>query len=62
MTELDKFRETFATKSKITKEVYNSSYKKLRQLLGDVDITSVSQAKVIDTIKDIDNRNSQQSL
>jgi len=62
MTELEKFRETFANKSKITNNVYNSNYKKLRDLLGDVDIASVSQKKVIETAETIDNRNTQQSL
>jgi hypothetical protein len=62
MTELDKFRETFANKSKITQGVYNSNYKKLREMLDDVDIASVSQKKIIETAEIIDNRNSQQSL
>jgi hypothetical protein len=62
MTELDKFRETFANKSKITQGVYNSNYKKLREMLDDVDIASVSQKKIIETAETIDNRNSQQSL
>jgi predicted GNAT superfamily acetyltransferase len=62
MTELDKFRETFANKSKITQGVYNSNYKKLREMLNDVDIASVSQKKIIETAETIDNRNTQQSL
>jgi hypothetical protein len=62
MTELEKFRETFANKSKITQGVYNSNYKKLREMLDDVDIASVSQKKIIETAETIDNRNSQQSL
>jgi hypothetical protein len=62
MTELDEFRKTFSNKSKITQGVYNSNYKKLREMLGDVDIASVSQKKVIETAETIDNRNSQQSL
>jgi len=62
MTELEKFRETFANKSKITNNVYNSNYKKLRDLLGDVDIASVSQKKVIEIAEGFDNRNTQQSL
>jgi hypothetical protein len=61
-TELEKFRETFANKSKITNNVYNSNYKKLRDLLGDVDIASVSQKKVIEIAESFDNRNTQQSL
>lgn len=61
MSELTKFRETFANKSKITQNVYNSNYKKLRDLLDD-DIINVSQKKVIETLETIDNRNSQQSL
>lgn len=60
--ELEKFRASFANKSQITKNVYNSMYKKLRELLQDEDIASVSQRRVIDVIEHIDNRNSQQSL
>jgi len=62
MTELDKFKETFANKSKITQGVYTSNYKKLREMIDDVDIASVSQKKIIETAETIDNRNSQQSL
>jgi hypothetical protein len=62
MTELTKFRETFANKSKITQGVYTSNYKKLREMIDDVDIASVSQKKIIETAETIDNRNSQQSL
>lgn len=61
MTELDKFRETFANKSKITQGVYTSNYKKLRDLLNDVDIASVSQQKVIEILETLNNRNTQQS-
>ncbi len=62
MSELDEFRKTFANKSKITQGVYTSNYKKLREMLDDVDIASVSQKKIIETAETIDNRNSQQSL
>jgi hypothetical protein len=62
MSELEKFRETFSNKSKITNNVYNSNYKKLRNLLDDVDIASVSQKKIIETAENFDNRNTQQSL
>ena len=62
MSELETFRKTFANKSKVTNNVYNSNYKKLREMLGDVDIASVSQQKVIELAKTLDNRNSQQSL
>jgi hypothetical protein len=62
MTELNKFKETFSNKSKITQGVYTSNYKKLREMLDDVDIASVSQKKVIETAETLDNRNSQQSL
>ena len=62
MSELDKFKETFSNKSKVTQGVYTSNYKKLREMLGDVDIASVSQKKVIETAMTIDNRNTQQSL
>ena len=47
MSELTKFRETFANKSKITNNVYNSNYKKLREMLDDVDIASVSQKRLL---------------
>ena len=62
MTELEKFRQTFANKSKVTNNVYNSNYKKLREMLGDVDVASVSQQKVIELAETLNNRNSQQSL
>jgi hypothetical protein len=62
MSELDKFKETFSNKSKVTQGVYTSNYKKLRDLLGDVDIASVSQKKVIEIAETLDNRNTQQSL
>lgn len=60
--ESENFKASFANKSKITKNVYNSMYKKLRDLLGDVDIASVSQKAVIEVIEPINNINSQQSL
>ena len=62
MSELETFRKTFANKSKVTNNVYNSNYKKLREMLGDVDIASVSQKKIIELAETLDNRNSQQSL
>jgi hypothetical protein len=63
MTELDKFKETFSDKSKITQNVYSSNYKKLRDLLDDEDIINVSQSKIIKSLEDnIDNINSQQAL
>jgi len=62
MTELEEFRKTFSNKSQITQNVYNSNYKKLRDLLGD-DILNVSQKNIIEIIeKNISNRNSQSSL
>ena len=62
MTELEKFRATFSNKSKITQGVYNSNYKKLRDLLGD-DVVNVSQKKVIELLEEnISNRNSQSAL
>ena len=62
MTELEQFRETFSKKSKITQNVYNSNYKKLRDLLGE-DIINVSQSNIIKAIvAHIDNRNSQSAL
>jgi hypothetical protein len=62
MAEFTKFEASFANKSKITQGVYTSNYKKLRDLLGDVDIGSVSQKKVIEVVEQLDNRNSQQAL
>jgi hypothetical protein len=62
MAELKKFEASFANKSKTTQGVYISSYKKLRDLLDDVDIASVSQKKVIEVVEQLDNRNSQQAL
>jgi hypothetical protein len=62
MTELEQFRATFSNKSKITQGVYNSNYKKLRDLLGD-DVVNVSQKKVIELLEEnISNRNSQSAL
>lgn len=62
MTELEQFRATFSNKSKTTQTVYNSNYKKLRDLLGD-DIVNVSQKKVIELLEEnISNRNSQSAL
>jgi len=62
MTELEEFRKTFSNKSKVTQNVYNSNYKKLREILGDVNIASVSQQKVIELALTLNNRNSQQAL
>jgi len=62
MSELTKFKETFSNKSKITQGVYTSNYKKLREMLDDVDIASVSQKKIIEIVETLDNRNSQQSV
>jgi hypothetical protein len=62
MAEFTKFQASFANKSKITQGVYTSNYKKLRDLLGDVDIASVSQSRVIEVVEQLDNRNSQQAL
>ena len=62
MSELEEFRKTFSNKSKVTQNVYNSNYKKLRDLLGD-DILNLSQKNIIEIIeKNISNRNSQSSL
>lgn len=62
MAELDKFKKNILSKSKVTQGVYISNYKKLRDLLQDEDIASCSQKRVIDVVKDVDNRNSQQAL
>jgi len=62
MAELDKFKKNILSKSKVTQGVYVSNYKKLRELLDDVDIASVSQKSVIEVVEQINNRNSQQSL
>ena len=62
MSELEEFRKTFSNKSKVTQNVYNSNYKKLRDLLGD-DILNLSQKNIIEIIeKNISNRNTQSSL
>jgi hypothetical protein len=62
MTELEQFRATFSNKSKVTQTVYNSNYKKLRDLLDD-DVVNVSQKKVIQLLEEnISNRNSQSAL
>lgn len=62
MSELEQFRATFSNKSKVTQTVYNSNYKKLRDLLGD-DVVNVSQKKVIELLEEnINNRNSQSAL
>ena len=62
MSELEEFRKTFSNKSKVTQTVYNSNYKKLRDLLGD-DVVNVSQKKVIELLEtNISNRNSQSAL
>jgi hypothetical protein len=62
MTELEMFRTKISNKSKVTQGVYNSNYKKLRDLIQDVDIASVSQQRIIEIVQEIDNRNSQQAL
>ena len=46
MTELQKFQESFANKSKVTQNVYNSGYKRLHEFLGD-DIANVSQKNIM---------------
>jgi hypothetical protein len=62
MAELQKFQASFANKSKITQNVYNSSYKRLHEFLGD-DIANVSQKNIMKTIQEkVDNLNSQQAL
>jgi len=61
-SELDKFKKNILSKSKVTQGVYVSNYKKLRELLQDEDIASCSQKRVIDVVKDVVNRNSQQAL
>lgn len=62
MAELLKFRESFANKSKITQNVYNSTYKRLREFLGD-DIVNVSQKNIMNIIQEnVNNLNSQQAL
>jgi hypothetical protein len=62
MTELDNFKTTIIAKSKITQGVYTSTYKKMRELIQDEDIASVSQKRIIEVVQTIDNRNSQQAL
>jgi len=60
--EFDDFRASYSTKSKITQGVYDSMYRKLRALLQDEDIASVSQKRVIEVAESVDNRNTQQAL
>lgn len=60
--EFDDFRATYVTKSKVTQGVYDSMYRKLRALLQDVDIASVSQKRIIEVVEEVDNRNTQQAL
>lgn len=60
--EFDDFRATYVTKSKVTQGVYDSMYRKLRALLQDVDIASVSQKRILEVVEDVDNINTQQAL
>jgi hypothetical protein len=60
--EFDDFRASYSTKSKVTQGVYDSMYRKLRALLQDEDIASVSQRRVIEVAESVDNRNTQQAL
>lgn len=60
--EFDDFRASYSTKSKVTQGVYDSMYRKLRALLQDEDIASVSQRHVIEVAESVDNRNTQQAL
>jgi len=60
--EFDDFRASYSNKSKVTQGVYDSMYRRLRALLQDVDIASVSQRRVIEVAEDVDNRNTQQAL
>ena len=60
--EFDDFRASYSNKSKVTQGVYDSMYRKLRALLQDEDIASVSQRRVIEVAESVDNRNTQQAL
>lgn len=60
--EFDDFRASYVTKSKVTQGVYDSMYRKLRALIQDVDIASVSQKRILEVVEDVDNRNTQQAL
>jgi hypothetical protein len=60
--EFDDFRASYSNKSKVTQGVYDSMYRKLRALLEDVDVASVSQKRVIEVAESVDNRNTQQAL
>jgi hypothetical protein len=60
--EFDDFRASYSTKSKVTQGVYDSMYRRLRALLQDEDIASVSQRRVIEVAESVDNRNTQQAL
>jgi len=60
--EFDDFKASYSTKSKVTQGVYDSMYRKLRALIEDVDIASVSQKRIIEVAETVDNRNTQQAL
>jgi hypothetical protein len=60
--EFDDFRASYSNKSKVTQGVYDSMYRKLRALLQDEDVASVSQRRVIEVAESVDNRNTQQAL
>jgi hypothetical protein len=60
--EFDDFRASYSNKSKVTQGVYDSMYRRLRALLQDEDIASVSQRRVIEVAESVDNRNTQQAL
>lgn len=62
ITEFDDFRASYSNKSKVTQGIYDSNYRKLRELLQDTNIASVSQKRVIEVIESVDNINSQQGL
>ena len=61
MTELESFMQTLDDKSLATRKTYKTQYLKLYKLIGN-DITSVSQKKTIELIKQLDNPNSRQAL
>ena len=51
MTELEQFRATFSNKSKITQGVYNSNYKKLKDLIGNDVVNDEITQNVVDKIR-----------
>lgn len=62
MTEWEKFSEYIKDKSEATKKSYKTQYKKLRNLVENEDIGNISQKKLLEIFREIENTNSIQSL